>query len=217
MLIATLIACGGGSAGEVSDASPSPSQTLTNTSSSTQNNQGLLRTGCDSFSQILSSPDGLCSGSPSSSSSGSTSNNNTTTTYSVFIEQVDEFEPNNTAENANPINFPTRLDDSLVGIKITGTVHGSADTTDFFTFSPPSSKAFAVYLCLETCQDHPTDSLVAIQVLDQSLNLINGNPLEGESTKILTADLSEGLVYYLQLISIDTASADYPYELVIIE
>ena len=169
-------------------------------------------------------PAGSGSGSDSSSGSGSTTSGGSTSggstssvSRSANILQYAEYEPNNALENANPVAFPSVSGDTVPGIKITGSVQDVSDASDYFILTPNQSGVYAIYLCADTCMEHPTDSMVAISVIDQFGTVIVENPLFEESTKILTADLVAGLPYYVQVIGFDTGDQEYPYELVIID
>lgn len=137
--------------------------------------------------------------------------------HSVSLADFEEYEPNNTLDNANVVAFPIVSDDRLAGIEISGAVLGTSDESDFFILTPDHSENYAIYLCEATCAEHPTDNKVAIQVFDQFGELIAGNPLYVESTKIVTADLDMGLPYYVKIIGFDTEGQEYAYRLVIID
>jgi len=164
-------------------------------------------------------PDAGSSDGSSGSSSGSDSSGGTTsgTTYPANIAHYVEYEPNNIPENANPVAFPFVSGDLVPGIEITGSVRDVSDESDYFILSPNRSGDYAVYLCADTCTDHPTDSMVAIRVIDQFGAVVAENPLYEESTKILTAGLDAGLPYYVQVFGFDTQGQDYQYRLVIID
>ena len=164
------------------------------------------------------SSSGSGSGSGSTTSGGSTSGGSTSSvSRSANIAQYAEYEPNSTLDNANPVAFPVVSGDTVPGIKITGSVQDVSDASDYFILTPNQSGVYAIYLCADTCMEHPTDSMVAISVIDQFGTVIVENPLFEESTKILTADLVAGLPYYVQIIGFDTGDQEYPYELVIID
>jgi hypothetical protein len=154
------------------------------------------------------------SGGTGSSDSGETT---TDTSHAASIARYAEYEPNNVPENANPVAFPVVSGDTVPGIHITGAVSDVADESDYFILSPNRSGSYAIYLCADTCTEHPTDSMVAIRVIDQFGTVIAGNPLYEDSTKIVTADLDAGIPYYVQILGFDTGDQEYQYELVIID
>ena len=158
--------------------------------------------------------------------SGSTGNNSgggdsggtdTDSSHPANIARYAEYEPNNVPENANPMAFPTVSGDAVPGIEITGAVRDVSDESDYFILSPNTSGIYAIYLCADTCTEHPTDSMVAIRVLDQFGTVIAGNPLYAESTKIVTAHFDAGIPYYVQVLGFDTLDQEYQYKLVIID
>ena len=156
-------------------------------------------------------------GSNNTSGSSTSGGSSSGVSRSANIAQYAEYEPNNALENANPVAFPSVSGDTVPGIKITGSVQDVSDASDYFILTPNQSGVYAIYLCADTCMEHPTDSMVAISVIDQFGTVIVENPLFDESTKILTADLVAGLPYYVQVIGFDTGDQEYPYELVIID
>jgi hypothetical protein len=141
----------------------------------------------------------------------------TDSSHPANIARYAEYEPNNVPENANPVAFPIVSGDTVPGIEITGAVHDVSDVSDYFILSPNQSGVYAIYLCTESCTEHPTDSMVAIQVIDQFGTVIAGNPLYEESTKIVTAGLDAGIPYYVQIFGFDTQGQEYQYKLVIID
>jgi hypothetical protein len=157
---------------------------------------------------------------PSGSStggSGDAGGTTTTSTHPASIARYAEYEPNNVPENANPVAFPIVSGDTVPGIEITGAVWDVSDESDYFILSPNHSGIYAIYLCADTCTEHPTDSMVAIRVIDQFGTVIAGNPLYEESTKIVTAGLDAGIPYYVQVFGFDTHEQEYQYKLVIID
>jgi hypothetical protein len=160
-------------------------------------------------------PDDASTG--ASSGGGTSSGSGTGVSHSTNIAQYTEYEPNSTLENANPVAFPSVSGDTVPGIKITGSVQDVSDVSDYFILTPNQSGRYAIYLCADTCTEHPTDSMVAISVIDQFGMVIAENPLFEESTKMLTADLDAGLPYYVEVLAFDTGEQAYPYELVIID
>lgn len=162
------------------------------------------------------------SGSGSSSGSGSDTGGDsggtaTDNSHAANIARYAEYEPNNSPENANPVAFPAVSADVVPGIEITGAVRDVSDESDYFILSPIRSGDYAIYLCADTCMEHPTDSMVAIRVIDQFGTVIAGNPLYEESTKIVTAALDAGIPYYVQVVGFDTHAEEYQYKLVIID
>lgn len=157
-------------------------------------------------------------GSGSNTSGGDDSGGTTTgSSRSANIARYAEYEPNNVLENANPVAFPIVSGETVPGIEITGAVRDVSDESDYFILSPNQSGLYAIYLCANSCTEHPTDSMVVIRVIDQFGTVIAGNPLYEESTKIFTAALDAGIPYYVQIFGFDTQGDEYPYKLVIID
>lgn len=156
-------------------------------------------------------------GSGGNTSGGGSGGTATDSTHPANIARYVEYEPNNVPENANPVAFPIVSGDTVPGIEIIGTVRDVSDESDYFILSPNQSGLYAIYLCGDTCTEHPTDSMVAIRVIDQFGTVIAGNPLYEESTKIFTAALDAGIPYYVQIFGFDTQGDEYPYKLVIID
>lgn len=141
----------------------------------------------------------------------------TGSSHPANIAKYAEYEPNNVPENANPVAFPIVSGDIVPGIEITGAVRDVSDVSDYFILSPNQSGVYAIYLCADTCTEHPTDSMVAIRVIDQFGTVIAENPLYEESTKIVTAGLDAGIPYYVQIFGFNTHGQEYQYKLVIID
>jgi len=162
-------------------------------------------------------PEDASTGGSSGSGGGTSGGSGTGVSHSTNIARYTEYEPNSTLENANPVAFPSVSGDTVPGIKIIGSAQDVSDASDYFILTPKRSGLYAIYLCADTCTEHPTDSMVAISVIDQFGVVIAENPLFEESTKILTADLNAGLPYYVQVLAFGTGEQAYPYELVIID
>ena len=127
-----------------------------------------------------------CSSSGSSSGSGVNPDETAAdTSRTANIARYEEYEPNNIPENANLVTFPTVSGDDLPGIEISGSVLDVSDESDYFILSPHQSGDYAVYLCADTCTEHPTDSMVAITIIDQFGAEIAGTALYMESMKIV--------------------------------
>lgn len=203
---AGLIACGGDGSGDSSSESKSSFSGTTSCTPRTYDQMSEYGYGCR---ESLPQPSPACT-----DCSGSEP---TPTSRSANIAKYEEYEPNDTLENANAVAFPATSGDIVPGIEITGKVLEVSDESDYFILSPDRSGSYAIYLCADACVEQPTDSMVAIRVLDQSGELITGNPLFEESTKILTADLDAGIPYYVQIQGFDTDGLEYPYRLVIID
>lgn len=133
----------------------------------------------------------------------------------AVINQIDEFEQNNTLDNANVVQFPSASYDNAVAIDINGSVEQQADTADFFIFTPDRSAQYDVYLCGETCDDVVEDDAVYIMIYDQSQTTIDSTPVGTREEQTVTAELTAGLAYYVEVHGYNTGPMAYPYQLVI--
>ena len=224
LCLLTLAACGGGGGGEVDtlgEAALEVADALDNAGSGgsgrspNRNNDGCSATTSDILEHgFVCHPPKDPTIRPHGSS---TEPDPEPVSRSANIGEFNEFEPNNSLANANIVELPDVTGDLVAGIRITGSVHDIEDDSDFFAFVPDRSGTYLVYLCEETCLDHPTDSQVAIRVYDQNGELMVGNPLYEESTKFLMANFEAGVLYYVEILGFDTVMETYPYLLVIIE
>ena len=214
-----LVACGGGGGGGSNAPLVDLSATDPATNNSGANTGGFSDGNCNySWSEVLEKGFGCHTGTGSGGDSGSsTAAPPPPESRSVVINHYQEFEPNSTIENANIVEFLPVTGDTLQGIEITGSVETLADDSDYFIFTPNRSGLYAIYLCDGICTEQPTDSKVALRVLDQFGEAVAENPLYEETTKFLTADFDAGLPYYVQVLGYDTAGEVYSYQLVIIE
>ncbi len=135
----------------------------------------------------------------------------------VRMEYHDEYEPNNTLDNANPVGFRAAAPDEHIGIDISGSVDGVDDPADFFILSPPRSGHFLVYLCADTCAESLQTDRVYLMVYDQSQSTVAGTPLGSVETQHLGVDLVAGLAYYVEVNGYNTGSTREDYRLVIID
>lgn len=128
-----------------------------------------------------------------------------------------EYEPNNTLDNANPVNFRTASPDEHIGIEITGAVNQGEDPEDFFIFTPPRSGLFLIYLCADTCSDTLRSDAVYFMVYDQSQSTVASTPVGTVETQRLAVDLVAGLAYYVEVNGYNTGVGSQEYKLVIID
>lgn len=135
----------------------------------------------------------------------------------VRMEFHNEYEPNNTLDNANPVSFRAAAPDEHVGMDITGAVNSADDPADFFVFTPPRSGRFLVYLCAETCTGSLQTDRVYLMVYDQSQSTVASTPLGSIETQHLEVDLVAGLAYYVEVNGYNTGATTEDYKLVIID
>ena len=134
----------------------------------------------------------------------------------VVMNRVDEYEPNNSFDNANPVSFGNAAPDQHIGIEITGSVDLASDTADYFILTPPRTDVYAVYLCGESCTEQPVTDEVFIAVYDQSQTTLVSTSIGTLTEQQLTVDLQAGLAYYVEINGYNTAST-FGYRLVVID
>jgi len=135
----------------------------------------------------------------------------------VVISRHAEYEPNNTLDNANPVQFRSAAADEHIGLEITGTVTRTADASDFFVFTPPRSGAFLVYLCADTCGEPLQSDAVYLMVYDQSQSTIASTSMGGMQVQQLSVELVAGLAYYVEVNGYNTGASTLDYKLVVID
>lgn len=135
----------------------------------------------------------------------------------IEINRYQAFEPNDSFHNANIVEFPIVAEPTSIGVEITGTVRQSDDPSDYIVFSVTRAATYLVYLCADTCIEHPSDDKVALLVYDANHNLLRSNPLDQSSEKKLFVQFEQGLTYYVELRANNTGSEIYSYRLVVNE
>jgi hypothetical protein len=125
-----------------------------------------------------------------------------------LADQVGEYEPNSSLNNANPIVL------SDTATTISGNLAFADDASDNFVFTPIRTGDYRVYLCADTC-DHVLESgALDLMVLDQSQSTIAATSLGQANEKILFTRLNAGAAYY---ITVGTLGGDESYRLAIAE
>ena len=161
-------------------------------------------------------------GTDSSNGSGDTSTgssppaDDTTSFRSVEVNRFDEYEPNNSLDNANPVELPTVSADVSAAFEIDGQLGVAEDDSDFFIFVAPRTDLYLVYLCEETCSEHPVDDEVYLMVYDQSQTTIASTPMGYPTEQFLAVELQAGLAYYVEINAYNTTDV-YDYKLVVID
>jgi hypothetical protein len=156
---------------------------------------------------------------PPSNSDGesNTSGGNNTGPRTLTMARVAEFEPNNTLDNANVVQFRIAPIEHSVGIDINGSVQETDDQSDFFIFTPNRSDRHGIYLCAETCGAFLEDDAVYIMLYDQHQTTIVSTPVGTVAEQMVTAELTAGLAYYVEVRGVKTGSTPYPYQLIIVD
>ena len=135
----------------------------------------------------------------------------------VVMNSVDEYEPNSTHDNANPVHFPDGAPDQSIGIEVFGNVGRSDDATDFIIVTPTRTDDYLVYLCGESCTEQPVTDEVYIAVYDQSQTTIAATPIGVEAEQFIGAELTAGSAYYVEINGYNTGSEGLDYRLVVID
>jgi len=214
-ILPLLTACGGGSE-DVNTSGCSILEALTTLCIGAALNQALAGGSSSGGStssggQTVATTGGTGGVSGGSDTGGASGGSNT-----VRVTRSNEWEPNNLLDNANLVAFPSVSGGDHAAIEITGSVQDDTDPSDFFIITPPTSGDYLVYLCLESCTDHPIDDAAYLMVYDQSQTTIASTPVGIESEKFLSVSLTAGLAYYVEVNGYDTVQMPYDYKLVII-
>jgi len=135
----------------------------------------------------------------------------------LVIRRFAEFEPNSTMDNANNVQFSPAPSDASAAVEITGTVKQDDDPADFFIFTPIRSDTFAVYLCAETCTEQVEGDSVYIAIYDQAQTTIASTPIGTVAKQIITADLTAGLAYYVEINGYNTGPDGFAYKLIVVD
>ena len=162
-------------------------------------------------------PPPASTGEETNTSGGNDTGGNNTGPRPLTINRTTEFEPNSTLDNANVVQFLTAPLTHSVGIDISGSVQESVDDSDFFIFTPDRSDRHAIYLCAETCGQFLEDDSVHIMLYDQSQTTIVGTPVGTIVEQVVSAELTAGLAYYVEVRGHNTGATPYTYQLVIID
>ena len=132
----------------------------------------------------------------------------------LIIRPQTEIEPNNTLDNANPLQFPPGPSDTHVGIRLSGSVHDVDDVADFFILTPNRSGIYRMFVRNADCNCYATGDTLYLMVYDQSQTTIASTPIGVEGAVVLNVELTAGLAYYVEVNGYDTLSDQYTYELI---
>jgi len=136
---------------------------------------------------------------------------------SANTTQYGEFEPNNSLDNANVVALPIVSNNIRAGVEISGSLQSADNNVDYYIFTPNRSSSYNVFLCADTCADVLQDAAVRIMIYDQNQTTIDGTPIGSTATQILSANLTFGLAYYVQVHGYNTEQENYDYRLIIID
>lgn len=138
------------------------------------------------------------------------------------IYRLDEAEPNNSHESANPLLFPTRIASEPLATDVAGFVSGMqgaiVDSDDFYIFTPPETGVYEIFLCNDplACTRGTISNRWILELRDQNFDpFASTNRNEVQELK-LRVFLDAGLPYYLWVRVFDASSATWDYNLTII-
>ncbi len=129
------------------------------------------------------------------------------------VASFDEYEPNSTLDNANPLPVDG---DAVIGLAVDGRIASSGDGADHFVFTPVKSGVYEIYLCNATCDQVLESEALTLMILDQSQSTIAGTPIGTRVPHGVLADLDAGLAYYVQVGGYGDIAAPLDYRLVIV-
>jgi len=214
-LLPWLTACGGGE--EVNSSGCSFIEALTTLCIGAAISNSLTGSSSSGASTSTGGQTVAATGGTGGASGGGNTGGTSGGSNTVRVTRSNEWEPNNVLDNANLVAFPAVSGGDHAAIEITGSVQDDTDPSDFFIITPPTTDDYLVYLCLESCSDHPVDDAAYLMVYDQSQTTIASTPIGVESEKFLSVSLTAGLAYYVEINGYDTAQMPYDYKLVIID
>lgn len=156
-------------------------------------------------------------GSGSSSGSSGASSGGTSNQASLIVKLFDEYEPNNTLDNANPLYFPPTGSSTLEGIKVTGVVRDIDDVSDFYVFTPTRTGDYTILIRSENCDCPVIASGIYLMIYDQSQTTIVSTPIGTDAALAIKTPLNGGMAYYVEVNGTDTLGDDFVYELLVYE
>ena len=135
----------------------------------------------------------------------------------ILINEFDEYEPNSTLNNANPVYFPPTDSVTREGIKVLGVVHEINDMADYFVFTPTRSGDYRISVSTGNCSCIASSQGVYLMIYDQSQTTISSTPIATETLLLLDARLTAGLAYYVEVNGMDTLGVHFTYYLTVEE
>jgi hypothetical protein len=161
----------------------------------------------------------LCAASSStddSSTAGKSSAESTVASTTTFTS-VDEYEPNNVLSNANIMALPTGSAGTPHGLELSGSVRQLDDASDYYVFTPNQSGSHTILLCSETCAGSVEDDAAYIMIYDQSQTTIASTPIGTRARQEITAELTAGLAYYVEVNGYNAGAQQLDYRLAIVD
>jgi len=128
---------------------------------------------------------------------------------SSSLAAVSEYEPNNILNNANIVNLPA-------GMQLEGSVRSSDDASDFFVFTPSRTGMHTILLCGDSCDAAIEDDAAYVMIYDQNQTTIASTPVATIASQQITAELTAGFAYYIEVNGYNAVAFDYDYRLAVI-
>ena len=133
------------------------------------------------------------------------------------ISEYNEYEPNSSLNNANPMQFPVTDADTNAGIRVVAVVHDTEDISDFFVITPNRSGTYKLSIRTGNAPFTATAESAYLMVYDQSQTTIDSTPVGVDELLQLNVNLTAGLAYYVEVHGYETYSVHYAYTLTIAE
>jgi len=125
------------------------------------------------------------------------------------VAAVAEYEPNNILNNANIVNLPAE-------VQLEGSVRSGDDSSDFFVFTPTRTGTHTIMLCDGSCEAAMEDDAAYVMIYDQNQTTIASTPVATIASQQLTAELTAGLAYYIEVNGYNAVAFDYHYRLAVL-
>jgi hypothetical protein len=125
------------------------------------------------------------------------------------LAAVAEYEPNNVLNNANIVSLPA-------GMQLEGSVHSDDDASDFFIFTPTRSGTHTILLCGDTCDAAIEDDAAYVMIYDQNQTTIASTPVATIASQEITAELTAGFAYYVEVNGYNAGEFNYDYRLAVL-
>jgi len=125
------------------------------------------------------------------------------------LAAVAEYEPNNVLNNANIVSLPA-------GSQLKGSVSSIDDASDFYIFTPTRSGTHTILLCGETCDTGVEDDAAYIMIYDQNQTTIASTPIGTIANQEITAELTAGFAYYVEVNGYNAGAFNYDYRLAVL-
>lgn len=132
------------------------------------------------------------------------------------LQAVGEYEPNNILNNANVVSLPLANSNTATGLRFEGSVDASDDAADFFIFTPSRSGKHTILLCGETCEAGIEDDSAYIMIYDHNQTTIAATPIGTVASQEVTAELTAGMAYYVEINGYNAGAANYEYRLAVL-